>query len=95
MKIPCCRGKIRVSQGLAQLVARTPGGREVASSSLVSLTTWYNRLMKYAFVILAILAIWLGTILLTIFNSAVGMFLPIFAIILTVILFVIGFGKKQ
>ena len=25
-------------QGLAQLVARTPGGREVASSSLVSLT---------------------------------------------------------
>lgn len=51
--------------------------------------------MKYAFVILAILAIWLGTILLAIFNSAVGMFLPIFAIILTVILFVIGFGKKQ
>ena len=27
-------------QGLAQLVARTPGGREVASSSLVSLTNF-------------------------------------------------------
>ncbi len=27
-----------MEQGLAQLVARTPGGREVASSSLVALT---------------------------------------------------------
>lgn len=51
--------------------------------------------MKYAFVILAILAIWLGTILLAIFINGVGVFLPIFAIVMTVILFVIGFGKKQ
>ena len=93
MKIPCYRDKIGLSQGLAQLVARTPGGREVASSSLVSLTT--RSFMKYAFVILAILAIWLGTVLLAIFSNGVGIFLPIFAIVMTVILFVIGFGKKQ
>ena len=36
-----CKAKFKAPflyQGLAQLVARTPGGREVASSSLVSLT---------------------------------------------------------
>lgn len=51
--------------------------------------------MKYAFVTLAILAIWIGVILLAIFNAGVGMFLPIFAMVMTMILFVIGFGKKQ
>jgi hypothetical protein len=51
--------------------------------------------MKYAFVVLAILAIWLGTILLAIFSSGVGVFLPIFSMVMTVILFIIGFGKKQ
>ncbi len=51
--------------------------------------------MKYAFVVLAVFAIWLSTILLAVFNPTVGIFLPIFAMVLTVILFVIGFGKKQ
>ena len=51
--------------------------------------------MKYAFVVLAILAVWLGMILLAFCNPEVGIFLPIFAIILTVVLFLIGFGKKR
>lgn len=51
--------------------------------------------MKYAFMTLAILAVWLGMILLAIFNPHIGIFLPIMAIILTLVLFVIGFGKKQ
>lgn len=51
--------------------------------------------MKYAFVVLAILAIWIGMILLAFCNPEVGIFLPIFAMILTVILFLIGFGKKR
>lgn len=50
--------------------------------------------MKYAFVTIAILSVWLGIILLAVFNPTIGIFLPIFAIILTVVLFVIGFGKK-
>lgn len=50
--------------------------------------------MKYAFVVLAILAVWLGAILLAIFNPGVGLFLPIFMLVMTVILFVIGFRKK-
>lgn len=51
--------------------------------------------MKYAFMTLAVLAVWLGIILLAVFNPGVGIFLPIFAVALTVILFFIGFGKKQ
>lgn len=51
--------------------------------------------MKYAFVTLAILAIWLGVVLLAVFNPGVGIFLPVFAMILTLVLFIIGFGKKQ
>ena len=74
------------------MVARTPGGREVASSILVAPTI--RSFMKYAFVVLAVLAIWLGVILLAVFNPGAGIFLPIFAIALTVILFLIGFGKK-
>ena len=50
--------------------------------------------MKYAFVVLAILAVWLGAILLAVFNPEIGLFLPIFTLIMTVILFVIGFRKK-
>lgn len=55
----------------------------------------YNFLMKYAFMILAVFAVWLGTIILAVTNPEIGIFLPVFAIILTVCLFVIGFGKKQ
>lgn len=51
--------------------------------------------MKYAFMTLAILAVWLGVVLLAVFNGGVGIFLPIFAIVMTVLLFIIGFGKKQ
>lgn len=55
----------------------------------------YTQLMKYAFVVLAILAVWLGTILLAVVNSEIGLFLPIFSMVLTVLLFMIGFGKKS
>jgi len=51
--------------------------------------------MKYAFVVVAILAVWVGTILLAVCNPSIGMFLPIFAMVMTVILFLIGFGKKK
>lgn len=51
--------------------------------------------MKYAFVVVAILAVWVGTILLAVCNPGIGMFLPIFAMVMTVILFLIGFGKKK
>lgn len=51
--------------------------------------------MKYAFVVLAILAIWIGMILLALCNPEIGIFLPIFAIIMTAVLFMIGFGKKR
>lgn len=51
--------------------------------------------MKYAFVIVAILAVWLGTILLAVCSPEIGLFLPVFAIVMTVVLFLIGFGKKK
>lgn len=51
--------------------------------------------MKYAFVVLAILAVWVGMILLALGNPGVGIFLPIFAIVITVVMFLIGFGKKR
>lgn len=50
--------------------------------------------MKYAFVVLAILAVWLGAILLAVFNTEIGILLPVFMIVMTVVLFVIGFRKK-
>ena len=51
--------------------------------------------MKYAFVIVAILAVWLGTILLAVCSPEIGLFLPVFAIVMTAVLFLIGFGKKK
>lgn len=51
--------------------------------------------MKYAFVVVAIFAVWLGVVLLALINSKVGIFLPIFAMVLSVVLFLIGFGKKK
>ena len=50
--------------------------------------------MKYAFVTVAILAVWVGVNLLALRTATTGIFLPIFAIVLTLILFMIGFGKK-
>lgn len=51
--------------------------------------------MKYMFVVIAILAVWVGVILLAIANSSIGIFLPIFAMVMTLVLFLIGFGKKK
>lgn len=51
--------------------------------------------MKYAFVIIAILALWVGMILLVMCDSVTGIFLPSFAVAMTVILFLVGFGKKK
>ena len=51
--------------------------------------------MKYMFVTIAIFAVWVGVILLAITNPSTGIFLPIFAMVMTVILFLIGFGKKK
>lgn len=51
--------------------------------------------MKYAFVVVAVLAVWLGVILLAICNPGMGIFLPVFAVAMTVVLFLIGFGKKK
>lgn len=51
--------------------------------------------MKYAFVVLAILSVWLGTVLLAICKPEVGIFLPIFSIVMTVVLFMVGFGKRS
>lgn len=51
--------------------------------------------MKYAFVVLSIFAIWVGIILLAVFNPGIGIFLPVLGIVLTTVLFLIGFGKKS
>lgn len=51
--------------------------------------------MKYAFVIVVVLAVWVGTILLAVCRPEIGIFLPVFAIVMTVILFLIGFGKRK
>ncbi len=51
--------------------------------------------MKYAFVIVAILALWLGMIVLAMCDSVTGIFLPSFAVVMTVTLFLVGFRKKK
>lgn len=50
--------------------------------------------MRYCFMTIAILAVWLGMELLAWRQNNIGIFAPIFAIALSVILFAIGFGKK-
>ena len=47
------------------------------------------------FVTLAIFAVWLGVILLATTSPSIGIFLPIFAMVMTIILFLIGFGSKK
>lgn len=51
--------------------------------------------MKYMFVVIAIFAVWAGVILLAVVSPSTGIFLPIFAMAMTIILFLIGFGKKK
>ena len=50
--------------------------------------------MKYAFVSLAILAVWLGTIIVVGVLGNNHILLPITALVMTLVLFLIGFRKK-
>lgn len=51
--------------------------------------------MKYAFVSVSVVAIWLATILMVYFLDYEGIFLPLLALAMTVVLFVIGFVRKK
>lgn len=51
--------------------------------------------MRYAFVSISILAIWLAIILMVIFLDQKGITLPLVALGMTVVLFEIGFGVKK
>jgi hypothetical protein len=51
--------------------------------------------MKYAFVTISIIAIWIAVILMVIFLKQKDIMLPLVALIMTVILFAIGFGGKK
>lgn len=51
--------------------------------------------MRYAFVSLSILAIWVAIILLVIFLHLDSLMLPLVALIMTIILFEIGFSEKK
>ena len=56
---------------------------------------WYNACkMKYAFVSLAILAVWVGTILIVGILRNDHILLPLVALAMTLVLFLIGFAKK-
>lgn len=51
--------------------------------------------MRYAFVSLSIIAIWAAVILMVTFLNQDGIMLPVVALVMTVILFEIGFGGKK
>jgi hypothetical protein len=51
--------------------------------------------MKYAFVTISILAIWIATIMVVYFLGTNTIFLPLTALAMSVILFIIGFGGKK
>ena len=51
--------------------------------------------MRYAFVSLSIVAIWIAVILMVIFLNYEGIMLPLVALGMTIILFWIGFGGKK
>ncbi len=51
--------------------------------------------MKYLFVSLSILAIWLSVILIVVFLNYNGVMLPLIALIMTLILFEIGFRSSK
>lgn len=50
--------------------------------------------MKYLFVSLAILAVWVGTILIVAFLKNTNILLPLVALAMSLVLFLIGFAKK-
>ncbi|MDR1032941.1 MAG: hypothetical protein LBL84_02935 [Candidatus Nomurabacteria bacterium] len=51
--------------------------------------------MKYAFVTLSIVAVWLAVILVVLALDTKGVFLPLTALIMTVALFMIGFVRRR
>jgi hypothetical protein len=51
--------------------------------------------MKYAFVSLSVLAVWMAIILVIYFLKYEGVLLPLLAIFMTVALFIIGFVRKK
>lgn len=51
--------------------------------------------MKYLSVTISILAIWITIVLLTIYLNYDGILLPLTALGMTIILFIIGFRSKQ
>jgi len=50
--------------------------------------------MKYAFVTLSIISIWIATIIIVIFLDYDKIILPLIALFMTSVLFEIGFGDK-
>jgi hypothetical protein len=51
--------------------------------------------MRYVFVSLSIIAIWIAVILIVTSLNQKGIMLPLVALVMTVILFEIGFGGKK
>lgn len=51
--------------------------------------------MKYAFVSISIIAIWIAIIIITTTLNQNNILLPLIALSMTVILFIIGFGEKK
>ena len=51
--------------------------------------------MKYAFVTLAIVSVWLAVIMIAAFLGVDGNFLPLVALGMSVVLFLIGFVRKK
>lgn len=51
--------------------------------------------MRYAFVSLSILAIWIAIVLLVVFLDINTLMLPLVALVMTITLFEIGFGGKK
>jgi hypothetical protein len=51
--------------------------------------------MRYAFVTISILAIWIAIIIIVYALQQEGYFLPIVALVMTVVLFLFGFVRKK
>ena len=51
--------------------------------------------MKYAFVSLSIIAVWIAVILIVTFLHNDGILLPVVALLMTIVLFTIGIGGKK
>ena len=51
--------------------------------------------MKYVFVSLSIVAVWIALILIISLLEINGIILPLIALVMTVILYEVGFGGKQ